>query len=223
MWSVLVFAAIQNPATAPVPRGDEWWRERHAVCVAKTKEGGFDVALIGDSITQGWESEGKAAWNATFAPLKAANFGFSGDRTEHLLWRLDNGEIVGADPKVVVLMIGTNNVGTGHTPEETAEGVLKVVDLLLAKTRAKVLLLGVFPRAIEPNNPMRVAVSQATRLFWNRIDNPRVTKLDIGKAFLRFDGTLRTLLMPDALHLNSNGYEIWARAIQPTLRRMLSP
>ena len=205
----------------PIPRSDQWWTDRHEACVAITKAGGFDVAFVGDSITQGWESTGKSTWDAHLKPLKAANFGFSGDRTQHVLWRLQNGELTGSSVKVVVVMIGTNNLGT-DSPSNIADGIVAVVDSLLAKTKAEVLLLGIFPRSISPTHALRLDAAEATRLAFDRTRKPRVTQLNIGSAFVRSDGTLRTLLMPDALHLNSYGYEIWAKAIMPTLRRLLA-
>ena len=99
--SLIAMATLQQPvprhvATIPAPQtGQPWWNERHAAKVEETKRGGIDVVFIGDSITQGWEGGGKAVWDRDFAPLKSGNFGFSGDRTEHVLWRLENGEIMG--------------------------------------------------------------------------------------------------------------------------------
>ena len=221
MTALVALALLQHSAVTPVPRSEPWWQARHRACVEQTRAAKFDVAFIGDSITHGWEGAGKAAWDEQFAPLRSANFGFSGDRTEHVLWRLANGEIVGAKPKVVVLMIGTNNLGA-NTPQETADGVVEIVNTLLARTNAKILLLGMFPRAVNADQGPRLAAAEATRLYWDRCNHARVTRLDIGAHFVRSDGSLRTLLMPDALHLNSNGYGIWAKAMLPTLKKMLA-
>lgn len=215
----------QNVATTPAHRlNEDWWKARHEQCVQLTKAGGIDVVFLGDSITQGWEGGGKAHWDAEFAPLKAANFGFSGDRTEHVLWRLDNDEIVGLRPKLVVMMIGTNNIGHGSSnAEQTATGVKAIVDKLLAKLpQAKILLLGIFPRGEAPNDSMRVAVADATKRFSSLNDGKRVFFSDIGYAFLRSDGTLRTTLMPDRLHLDPDGYGIWAQAIRDDVHRLIA-
>jgi beta-glucosidase len=220
MVGLFAYAVIQHSAIMPASRAEGWWQARHRACVEQTRAAQFDVAFVGDSITQGWESDGRATWDEQFAPLRSANFGFSGDRTQHVLWRLQNGEIVGAKPKVVVVMIGTNNLGD-NTPAETADGVVEIVNTLLARTDAKVLLLGIFPRADNPENRFRVAAAAATTQFWNRSDHPRLTKLNIGSHFLRSDGSLRTMLMPDLLHLNANGYSIWAKAILPTVKKLL--
>ncbi|MBI5706913.1 MAG: GDSL family lipase [Armatimonadetes bacterium] len=217
-------AAIpKHVATTPVPRsGEAWWVQRHQGCVETTKRNDFEVAFLGDSITQGWEGAGKAAWTRDFAPLKAANFGFSGDRTEHVLWRLANGELVGTNVKLIVIMIGTNNVGHGSSsPTQTADGVKAIVQTLLAGTKAKILLLGIFPRDANAGDRLRQAVSEATRGFQGLHDGARVHYKDVGHFFVRPDGTLRSTLMPDLLHLNPDGYEIWAKAMLPDLKGLL--
>src|SRR5258706_11609562 len=109
-----------QPGARPAPK-EGGWMKRHEAFVEEAKKGGFDVLFQGDSITDGWRNGAqKKIWDATFAPLKAANFGISGDRTQHVLWRLQNGEFEGLTlPKVVVLMIGTNNIGQTKPPPET--------------------------------------------------------------------------------------------------------
>src|ERR1043165_2202337 len=96
--------------------------KRHEQFLAVAKKGDIDLLFLGDSITDGWRGGGKKVWETNFAPLKAANFGISGDRTEHVLWRIENGELEGIDPKVVILMIGTNNSNT-NSPEEIADAI----------------------------------------------------------------------------------------------------
>lgn len=213
----------QHVATIPAERlSEDWWKQRHEKCVETTKKGGVELVFLGDSITQGWEDAGRSAWPTACGGLKAANFGFSGDRTEHVLWRLAHGEIIGLDPKVVVIMIGTNNVGHGSSnPEQAADGVRAIVSTLLkGLPHAKILLLGVFPRGEQPNDPMRVAVTKTTAGFASLNDGKRVFFEDIGYAFVRSDGVLRTLLMPDRLHLNPDGYDIWAKAIAPLVEKL---
>ncbi len=227
LCSLAFFTLPQTPqhvATTPVDRmGEAWWKQRHEACVEITKKGGVDVMFVGDSITQGWEGEGKATWDKLFAPLKAANFGFSGDRTEHVLWRLEHGEMVGLNPKVIVMMIGTNNIGHGSsTPEQTGDGVRAIVAKMRSSFKdAKILLLGIFPRGLKADDGMRMKVAKATELFQSAADGDHVRFMDIGKFFMRADGTLRTTMMPDLLHLNKGGYEIWGKAIEPTVREMM--
>ncbi|MCB8933485.1 MAG: platelet-activating factor acetylhydrolase IB subunit [Fimbriimonadaceae bacterium] len=224
---VLATLAMQIPqhvATTPAERlGEGWWKDRHEQCVKITQAGGVDLVFLGDSITHSFEGPGKAVWDREYAPLKAANFGFSGDRTEHVLWRLRHGEIVGLQPKAIVIMIGTNNIGHGSSnPTQTADGVKAIVAELLEKVpSAKILLLGIFPRGANADDPMRTKVAEATALFKGIADGKRVHFLDIGYAFIRIDGSLRTLLMPDALHPNAAGYEIWAKAMAPALKKVM--
>jgi lysophospholipase L1-like esterase len=218
-------AAAQEPAKSvaltPVPRAEPGWVHRHEKYVATTKAGGVDLAFLGDSITQGWE--GQPAWDKHFAPLKAANFGISGDHTEHVLWRLTHGELVGLTPKVIVIMIGTNNLGHGTAnPAETAAGVKAIVALLRTKIpSAKILLLGIFPRDPKPDGRMRQQVAEATSLFKNVADGKMVHFLDIGKSFLEPDGTISSVIMPDFLHLSQKGYERWAEAIGPKIAELM--
>lgn len=216
--------ALAQVSVTPSHRLDEpWWAERHQAAVAATDRGGFEVAFLGDSITQGWEGAGKEAWERTFAPMRAANFGFSGDRTEHVLWRLANGELVGAKPKAVVIMIGTNNLGHGSSdPAQTSQGVRAVCDAILAASPdTKILLLAILPRGREADDRLRLATAAASHSFANRADGRSVVFADTGGAFVRQDGTLKTILMPDLLHLSPEGYAVWAKAIETPLRRLL--
>ncbi|MCE9558405.1 MAG: hypothetical protein K8R88_05590 [Armatimonadetes bacterium] len=211
-------------STFPVSRlNEDWWKERHAHCQEVTKAGGVDVVFLGDSITQGWEGSGKATWDKYYAGRKAANFGFSGDRTEHVLWRLDQGEIIGLKPKVVVIMIGTNNIGHGSSnASATAEGVSAIVSRLRKGVPdAKILLLNIFPRDREATDSLRMQVADASAQFQKLGDERHVFCRDIGHHFVRLDGSLRSLLMPDFLHLNPAGYEIWAKAMEPELKALL--
>jgi lysophospholipase L1-like esterase len=220
-----------NTAVVPEPR-DPKWVERHEGFVEIAKKGNVDVLFIGDSITDAWRRPppgGKSVWDKYFAPLRAANFGISGDRTQHLLWRLENGELDGIKPKAVVMMIGTNNTGferdgttPRNTPAETAEGVARIVKLLRTKQpQAKILLLAVFPRAEKPDHPQRVQVNEINAAIAKLADGKNVQFLDIGDKFLAGDGTLPKEIMPDSLHPQEKGYEIWANAIQEPLAKLL--
>ncbi len=213
-----------NWAAIPQTRGDEkWWRERNSQKVAQAKKGGVELAFIGDSITQGWEGAGKQVWGEYYADRNPINLGFGGDRTEHVIYRLQYGNNLGKNkPKVAVLMIGTNN--TGHTmqdPAEVAGGVERVLELLEEKSpETKVLLLGVFPRgktSLDHKRLNNVAINQRIRRLH---DGDRVHYLDIGSVFLEDDASLSPKIMPDALHLSPEGYKRWAEAIEPKLKEM---
>ena len=210
-----------NSATIPVSRlTEKWWRERYQGTQRKTSTQSADLLFFGDSITQGWEGPGKETWQKHYASRNAINLGFSGDRTEHLLWRLEKGNFDGAKaPKVAVIMIGTNN--TGHLQQsaaETAAGVGKVV----AKVRerfpsTKVLLLGVFPRGAESTDPLRMLNKAINKRIEGLAQDDRVEYLNLDQHFLDEKGSISKEIMPDRLHLSSQGYEIWAEAIEPTL------
>ncbi len=218
---------VQNTATNPEPR-DPNWVKRHEGFVADAKQGGIDILFMGDSITDFWRNRGSNVWNQYYAPRHAANFGISGDRTQHVLWRMDNGELDGIHPKVVVLMIGTNNTGKErdnktprNTVPETIEGVQAVVgDLRARLPDSKILLLAIFPRGTL-DDPQRTQVALVNTVIAKLDDGKMVRYLDIDPKFLEADGTLPRSIMPDLLHPNAHGYQIWADAMNPTLDEML--
>lgn len=221
-------AGDKNPATAPSPRlnkemkPDANWMNRHEGFVDIAKKGGVDVLFLGDSITDAWR--GKAAqptWDKLFVPLNPANFGIGGDRTQHVLWRIQNGELDGIKPKVVVLMIGTNNTGQ-DSAEQIADGIAAIVKTIRQRSPStKVMLLAVFPRGEQPGNPGRVKIAEINKTIGKLDDGRNVRYLDIGGKFLQPDGTLTKDIMPDFLHLSARGYEIWGEAINPLLHEML--
>ncbi len=221
-----VQAAIKT-ATTPAHRMESgkknWWQQRHEDKLALAKQGGWELVFLGDSITHAWENAGKQTWKQYYGKRKAINLGFSGDRTEHVLWRLDNGELDGYQPKVVVIMIGTNN--TGHRkdpPEAIAAGVEKIVERIKAKSPAtKILLLAIFPRSEKPTDPPRVNNDKANTLLAKLADGEQVVFLDINDRLLMPDGRLSKEIMPDLLHPKQKGYAIWGEAIEPTLRKLL--
>ncbi|OWU65288.1 MAG: hypothetical protein CBB60_005475 [Armatimonadetes bacterium Cent15-Ar3] len=224
MLTSLAFVLASQVSITPANRmGEAWWKDRHDRCVAQTKQGGHELIFIGDSITQGWEGGGKATWDKYYGSRKAANYGFSGDRTEHVLWRMENGEIVGEKPKVAVMMIGTNNIGHGSSDAAaTALGVKTIVGKLrTAMPATKILLLGIFPRGATATDKMRMDVASATAQFSSLADGKNVFFLDIGRAYVSKDGDMWKGLMPDLLHPNPAGYEIWAKAMEPTLKNLL--
>jgi lysophospholipase L1-like esterase len=183
--------------------------------------------FMGDSITDGWRGRGINVWNKYYAPQHAANFGIGGDRTEHVLWRMDHGELDGIKPKVVVLMIGTNNTGKEkdgrlrNTIPQVIEGVTAVVTEIRAKLPdSKILLLAIFPRG-NIDDFQRGEVAVINTALAKLDDGSKVKFLDIGPKFLEADGTLPRSIMPDLLHPNERGYQIWADAMNPTLDAMM--
>lgn len=212
-----------NSAIIPHSRGDEtWWRDRDREKNNRLKEGNIDLAFIGDSITQGWEGNGKQVWESYYGARKAVNLGFGGDRTEHVIWRLTKGAWNQIKPKVAVLMIGTNN--TGHKmqdPSQTAAGIERILNILKERSpKTKVLLLGVFPRGKAPHDRGRVINQGINQIIRRLADNDRVHYMDLSDHFLQSDGDLPASIMPDALHLNEEGYRIWAEAMEPKLKEL---
>jgi lysophospholipase L1-like esterase len=207
----------------PEARPGKPWTDRDASFNERVKKGDVDLLFIGDSITQGWEGAGKDAWDKYYSKRKAVNLGIGGDRTQHVLWRLDHGNIDGISPKLAVLMIGTNNSnGEDNTAEEIGEGIEAIVKKLRAKLpQTKVLVLGIFPRGVTPN-PQREKNAKASAISAKSADSQMVTYLDIGDKFLTPDGTLTKEIMPDALHLSPQGYEIWAAAIEPKVQELMN-
>lgn len=211
--------AEPESATVPKPREGAWVK-RHESFLERAKKGDVNLLFLGDSITQGWEGGGKATWERFYGPRHAANFGIGGDRTQHVLWRLDNGEADGIKPKVAVLMIGTNNSGQ-NSADEIAEGIEAIVKKLHEKLpETKILLLAVFPRGEKPG-PTREKLAAVNQRVAKLDDGKTVKYLDIGPKFLNEDGTISKEIMPDFLHLTPKGYRIWADAIEPTLWSML--
>jgi lysophospholipase L1-like esterase len=219
----------EHTAVKPAPR-DANWMKRHEAFVAIAKKGSVDVLFLGDSITDAWGGEGHGAkaagaqiFEKEFLPLKAANFGIGGDRTQHVLWRLQNGEFDGIKPKVVMLMIGTNNSnGKDNTAEEIADGIKAIVQEIRKRSpQTKVLLLGVFPRGEKPN-AQRDKLKQVNTIISKLDDGGKTVKyLDIGDKFLQADGTLPKEVMPDFLHLSPKGYQIWADAVKGPIKELL--
>ena len=226
---------FSNSAIVPVPQGG--MEKRHAEKVEAVRARKFDLLMVGDSITHNFEKpEYKAVWDQFFAPRNAIDLGYSGGRTENTLWNLMNGELDGQSPKVVTLLIGTNNSDDAnyrvvHTPEQIFEGTAAIVKLLREKCpAAKILVLRIFPRTNEYRQPdggergsaaKRFATNQrAGELCAALADNEHVFFLDVNRVFLRPDGSIDPKLMPDLLHPSPEGALAWARAMEPTLSKL---
>jgi len=218
IWPTPVPPAGTNPAEFASPRND--WIDRVQATLNRTAGKHYDLIFDGDSITDGWQSRGKAIWEARYAPLNAVDFGISGDKVEHVLWRLKQGQGADADPKLVVLMIGTNNTGRDNA-DQIAAGIKNLVAAYEKQCpHARILLLAVFPRGAKADDPARAKIKEINRQIAALDDGgKRVTFLDIGAKFLEPDGTLSPTIMPDFLHPNDAGYRIWADAIYPEIAK----
>lgn len=212
-------AAPLVPATRSNPTN---WLARHEGFVAQARSGGIDLLFVGDSITDGWRKKGSNVWQKYYAPRRAANFGIGGDRTQHVLWRLQNGELTGIKPKVAVLMIGTNN-SRDDQPEAIADAIKLIVrEIRNQCPKTKVLLLAVFPRNRPTDTPEQLATNHKVNELIAKLSHGRKVRfLDINRVFLGPDGKVPAGIMPDFLHPNEHGYQLWAQAMEPTLAKML--
>lgn len=256
--SALVLAALlplafaQTPAApaAPAPKVDAsaaiikadgkgvpnaGFVKAHESFLARGKEGPIGLLFVGDSITAGWANAGRThIWDAYYGKYQPANFGIGGDQTQHVIWRIENGELDGISPKVTVLMLGTNN-SAGNSAAEIAAADKKIVALIRTKIPGtKVLLLAIFPRgarkdatgkiteAAIADAAKRTAVIDAVNAELAKLDDGQnVRFLDIGASFLGQDGKIPFAIMPDQLHPNAAGYQLWADAMKPLLTAML--
>ena len=213
-----------NDAAVPKDRlKEEWWLARHREKVQQLKkEGNPDLVFLGDSITQGWEGKGAEAFAKHFGARKTLNIGFSGDRTEHVLWRLYNGEWNEVNPKAVNLLIGTNNTGqVKQSPSETAMGVRLIIDFIRDRSPdTKIMLNSVFPRSAGKDDELRKLNDEVNRLCAAYVDNKHVFLLDMTNEYLQADGTLSKEVMPDLLHLNAASYEKWGTALSAKLKEL---
>lgn len=218
-----------NPAIVPVSRtGGSTNRQAHVLQRAKDHPGKCDIVFIGDSITQGWEGAGKDVWQKYYGNRQCLNFGVGGDRTEHVLWRLEQGQLAGLHPKVAVLMIGTNNSNNDrdgneqYSAGEILEGVQTVVKQIRERLPAtKILVLGIFPRS-EKFSAQRGKLLQINQALAKVTDGKTTYYLDFGSQLVEADGSISKNLMPDYLHLSPQGYEIWAQAMEPKLKELLA-
>ena len=212
------------PANQPFARDDA----RHKGFLEIAQKGNIDLLFVGDSITdwfsnafRGGAAPGLEVWNANFAPLKAANFGIAGDTTQGVLWRMQNGELEGFKAKLIVLMLGTNNINRNPVDEIVDGDRLIIEEFKKRQPQAKVLLLGVFPRNADPANPLRATIKEINGKLAKLADNKQVFFMDIGDKFLTADGTLTTEVMADGLHPTARGYQIWADAISGRVKELM--
>jgi lysophospholipase L1-like esterase len=220
---------IKEPADQPAIKlgknglPDAGFLRMHQSFLKRGKQGNIGLLFVGDSITDFWRGHGKAVWEKTYTPYDPANFGISGDRTQHLLWRIHHGELDGINPKVLVLMIGTNNIG--YPAADIVKGDEKIVAEIHHKLpQTKLLLLGIFPRGRDPQDPdtikNREKIKQVNDELARLDDGSKTRYLDLSNKFLAPDGTLPRDIMPDGLHPSAKGYQIWADAMQPLLDEM---
>ncbi len=227
-------AASRKPSTlVPLTQNRDWrtydWVARHAACVKLMQERQPEIVMLGDSITHFWGGEpvggrrtAAEEWDRFFAGRRVVNLGYGWDRTENVLWRLTHGEFEHVSPKVVVLMIGTNNIDV-NTPDEIAAGVGAVsLEIHRRSPSTRILLLSIFPRGEKPSDPARAKVAAVNQRIAALDGKEGVTYLDIGSTFLEPDGSISETVMYDFLHPSALGYARWTAAMKPTLDRLLA-
>jgi len=224
--SAAVTAPHTNAAIIPVKHTGA--RTETVMQRAKDNPGECDIAFIGDSITQGWENPGKNVWQKYYGSRKCLNLGVGGDRTEHVLWRFENGQLDGIKPKATVVMIGTNNSNKNRdgTEQYSEADILEGVQAIVKQIRerlpdTKIILCGIFPRA-KTFSTQRGKILQVNQALAKLDDGKTVFYLDFGSQMIEPDGSIATGMMRDALHPGEAGYEIWAAAIEPKLKEMLA-
>ncbi|HEY8560116.1 MAG TPA: GDSL-type esterase/lipase family protein [Pyrinomonadaceae bacterium] len=236
IFTAHMFAQQNAPADQPVARTDKNSQIAHEQLLEKARKGGIDVYFLGDSITRRWgASDAKYRsflenWRRNFFGWNAGNFGWGGDTTQNILWRLENGELDGVDPKVIVLLAGTNNVGN-KTPEgdsdaradDIAKGVKAILDLCRRKApNATVLLMGIFPR--NDNVAVMPLIDKINQRLAKYADGEKIRFLNVNKKMADKNGRLFPgVTERDGLHLDVKGYQIWADALKPIFRKLLGP
>ena len=200
--------------------------KRHEGFVAEAKKGGVDLLLMGDFLTDDWRGNNKngvkAIYDRAFARYRPANFGQGGDYVQHVLWRVQNGELEGITPKVMMLLIGGTNGSNGDPPEQVFAGIKAIVECLKHKSpQSKVLVLSVPPRCETPCS-LRTRHQSVNSLLPELDDGGKTVKyLDLSSKLLQGDGTVSKDVMPDFFHLSEKGYQIWADAVEQPLRQMM--
>ena len=220
----------QNTAVIPVPRTDSWATNRQRLVLQRAKEnpGDYDIEFIGDSITQGWEDAGKNVWQEFYGNRKVINMGVSGDRTQHVLWRFEQGQLDGIRAKVAVVMIGTNNSNNNkagvedNSTADILEGVNAIVQQIRTRQpETKILLIGIFPRG-QTFSTQRGKILQVNEALAKLDDGKNIFYMDFGSQLIEVDGSISKSMMKDYLHPGEAGYKIWADAIEPKLKEILA-
>lgn len=242
LLTVLSITAIaqqtETPADQPLERTDKNSQIAHAQLLEKAKKGGIDVYFLGDSITRRWGTSDEKYrsflenWRQNFFGWNAGNFGWGGDTTQNILWRLENGELDGVEPKVIVLLAGTNNVGNKSPTDaaaakakaaDVARGIRAILDVCRRKApQATIVLMGIFPR--NDNLAVMPVINDINKKIAKFADGKKIRFLNINKKMAgRDDKLLAGITVADGLHLDVAGYQVWADALKPLFKKLLGP
>jgi len=219
-------ASLLSAQTAPVERTDRNSQVAHEQLLAKKSQGTINVYFEGDSITRRWGAldypQLLENWKQNFSGWNAADFGWGADRVENILWRLQHGELDGVNPKVIVLLAGTNNVGNGEPAESVARGIEAVLRAMQEKApQATIVLMAIFPR--NDNMAFMPAINEINRQLSRMADGRKVRYLNINDRLADADGRLYDGMMnaKDKLHPALPGYQVWADALKPLFTEIL--
>ena len=231
---IAIAFALHAQANRPVPRADQNSRIAHEQLLIKAKQGRIDIYFEGDSITRRWVATDYPQllenWNRNFFGWNAADFGWGADRVENILWRLENGELDGVNPKVIVLLAGTNNLGRvtpaseDTTVEDVTNGLRAVVGVMQSKAPdAVIILMGIFPR--NDNMNAMPAIDKINANLARMADGKKIRYLNINGKLAERDGRLYDGMMNanDKLHPTLKGYQVWADALKPLFTELLGP
>ncbi len=215
------------PADLPVPRIDRNSTIAHDQLVDKARKGGIDIYFEGDSITRRWGATDYpdllASWKRNFFGWNAADFGWGADTTQNILWRLDNGELDGVNPKIIVLLAGTNNVGNGDKAADVTKGLEAILRVLETKApSAAIVVTGIFPR--NDNTALMPAIDEINNNLSKLADGRKIRYLNIGGKLADRDGKLfEGMMNADKIHPSVKGYQVWADALKPIFTELLGP
>lgn len=214
-------AALSGVSPSPNNDRPSWWYSRHQKVCEQVRNSNAGLLMIGDSIMQGWEDEGHALWQQFYEKRQAVNLGFDGDRTDHLLWRLENGEVEGIAPKIAVVLIGTNDIAMGRSARHTASGIQAILSALQRRLPdTKIVLLSIFPRSATRYDRLRQTIDATNDLIAHYADSKQVFYLDLTKQFVDEKGYIPKELMPDFVHPSKLGYQIWAETMEETIEKL---
>jgi len=231
--SLFAVRASQIPADQPVARADRNSQIAHEQLLEKAKKGGIDIYFEGDSITRRWGAtdypEFLANWNQNFFGWNAADFGWGADLIQNILWRLNNGEMDGVNPKIIVLLAGTNNVGNAMIPgkeEEKVADITKGIEAIIRIMRGKapeatIILMGIFPR--NDSIAAMPAINKINANLSKLADGKKIRYLNINEKLADAEGKLFDGMTKDKLHPTIQGYQVWADVLKPIFLELLGP
>lgn len=223
-------SGFSRPSDRPVPRADRNSQIAHEQLLEKARKGGIDVYFLGDSITRRWGAtdypEFLANWNTNFFGWNAANFGWGADQIENILWRVENGELDGVNPKIIVVLAGINNIGTVPGGDAKVENITRGLQALVSTCRQKAPNAVIILTALFPRNDNMAVIPVINRINDNlakMADGKRIRYLNVNDKLADKDGKLFDGISKDKLHPSLKGYQIWADGLKPIFAEIFGP